>query len=125
MDQKNQEAIASAALGLISLACVGVALLMADRTMLYMTLTPMVAAFYEDAPVLAIILIMLWSEPWGIFAIPMAIMGVFFGVSARKNPDRQNYRLATAGLICSALGLVLFLIIYGVIASYMFMYKLV
>lgn len=41
----------------------------------------------------------------------IAIVGIILGVVARKKMD-DNYKLATAGMVCSIVGLVLSLILY-------------
>ncbi len=41
----------------------------------------------------------------------VAIVGIILGVVARKRMD-DNYKLATAGMVCSIIGLVLSLILY-------------
>jgi uncharacterized membrane protein len=40
----------------------------------------------------------------------MAIVGIILGALGRKNPEKQG--IATAGLVCSIIGLILCLILY-------------
>ena len=40
----------------------------------------------------------------------LAVVGIVFGAMGRKNPDKKG--IATAGLVCSIIGLVLCLLLY-------------
>jgi len=53
---------------------------------------------------------------WGIFGVPIAIVGLAFSVSARKISGKQESGIETAGLVCSYIGLILNHLIYFVAA---------
>ena len=111
-NKKNWKAVVSLVCGVGSLVCVGVAACMANRTMLCMIFGP-IAAGIEGASILEMFCFLFFSAPAGFVAVPLSIISIVYSKSARKDSITQKCRLAKAGLICSVIGLVFFLLIYS------------
>lgn len=60
--------------------------------------------------IIAIIIGLFSAGALGWFGAILAIIGIILGAVGRKNPEKRG--LATAGLVCSIIGLILCLIVY-------------
>ena len=60
--------------------------------------------------IIAIIIGLFSAGALGWFGAILAIIGIILGEVGRKNPEKSG--LATAGLVCSIIGLILCLIVY-------------
>lgn len=60
--------------------------------------------------IIAIIIGLFSAGALGWFGAILAIIGIILGAVGRKNPEKSG--LATAGLVCSIIGLILCLIVY-------------
>ena len=60
--------------------------------------------------IIAIIIGLFSAGALGWFGATLAIIGIILGAVGRKNPEKSG--LATAGLVCSIIGLILCLIVY-------------
>ena len=60
--------------------------------------------------IIAIIIGLFSAGTLGWFGAILAIIGIILGAVGRKNPEKSG--LATAGLVCSIIGLILCLIVY-------------